>query len=170
MTIIDPSVAQGREIALDSRLGKGHHIPNTQSFGMGNMGVAALKIVEEFAARTGAIPRTSTSSLIFNCHGLTFASRRTSIHDEEDVRRILQEDDYVEVALSDVLPGDIVVYYGPRNSIPHTGVVISMPQQADFGVPWVVSKWGHFREFMHRANQVPSEWAYERLVFYRVTK
>lgn len=170
-SITDHTRVFEREIGLDSRRGDQHHIPNTQSFGMGNVGPISAKILEEFAKKTDAIPRTLTSSLIFNCHGLTFASRRTSIHEEDVVRRLLSdEDDYSEVDIRDVLPGDIVVYYGPRNTIPHTGVVISMPQERDFGIPWVVSKWGHFREYMHRANQVPPQWSYETLKFYRVTK
>lgn len=169
--LIDPRRVFEKEIGLDSRRGENHHIPNTQSFDMGNVGHLSGKILEEFAKQTAAIPRTQTSSLIFNCHGLTFASRRTSIHEEDVVRRLLaNEDDYTEMHIRDVLPGDIVVYYGPRNTIPHTGVVISMPQERDFGMPWIVSKWGHFREYMHRANQVPPQWSYETLKFYRVTK
>lgn len=165
MTIIDPTRATGKEIALASRTGKG--IPNTQSFVMGNVGAASQKIIEEYAARTGAIERTKTSSLIFNCHGLTFASRRTSIHDEEDVRRLLDnEDDYTEIDIRSVLPGDIAVYYGANYTIPHTGIVISMPRQDDLHIPWVVSKWGHFREYMHRANKLPPQLPYERLAFY----
>ena len=49
-------------------------------------------VVEKYPrakARTGPDPT-------YNCHGLTFASRRTAIHDPSVVDFILKEDNYVQ--------------------------------------------------------------------------
>jgi hypothetical protein len=91
---------------------------------------------------------------IFNCHGLTFASRRTSVSDSNEVRKILEHDGYEVVNKSDVLPGDVILYAGAKGDIEHSGIVVERPS-GDFNIPKVVSKWGKFRELIHMANQCP---------------
>jgi hypothetical protein len=78
----------------------------------------------------------------FNCHGLTFASRRTAI-DGSVVEKILREDEYREVQLQDVKTGDIVVYRNGAD-VPHSGLVVR-------GFPdiWILSKWGAAHEVVH---------------------
>jgi hypothetical protein len=44
----------------------------------------------------------------YNCHGLTFASRRTRIY---DVQQVLAEDAYEHIPLNEVEPGDVIVYF-----------------------------------------------------------
>jgi len=47
----------------------------------------------------------------YNCHGMTFATRRTAIEYAEEINKILDEDDYEEVAAKEVIVGDIALYY-----------------------------------------------------------
>ena len=46
----------------------------------------------------------------YNCHGLTFGSRRAELA-FADVAIVLEEDDYTEIDRTEVLPGDIAVYF-----------------------------------------------------------
>lgn len=65
-------------------------------------------------------------SPFYNCHGLTFASKRTGIDEDEMIMKIL-EDEYIEIKeMRNVIEGDVVVYYVDENynSITHSGIVI----------------------------------------------
>src|SRR5690242_18488233 len=57
-----------------------------------------------------AIERTKPSPL-YNCHGFTFACRRTRVETNLSIQTILMDDKYEEVRLEHVLAGDIVIYY-----------------------------------------------------------
>lgn len=108
-----------------------------------------------------AIPRPVRPGNTFNCHGLTFASRRTQLWKNAEVMSILKEDQYEEVKLSDVMAGDIVAYYSDESKeFEHTGIVIdSDGQQAKANGtirnPLVLSKWGCATEFIHRVGYHP---------------
>src|SRR2546429_4975443 len=82
--------------------------------------------------------RTSPSAG-YNCHGLIFASRRTRIEESSGIQTILKDDDYKEVALKDVLPGDIVIYYSDSSDPNHSGIVLE--SGGDLIVPIICSKW-----------------------------
>ncbi len=84
----------------------------------------------------------------YNCHGLTFASRRTWIYNASEIQKILKEDDYKEVAEKDVLPGDIVLYT-ENGDIEHSGIVISLDPLR------ILSKWGPSQEVIHRLRECP---------------
>lgn len=99
-----------------------------------------------------AIPRTKPSAL-FNCHGLTFASRRSKILDWRNIQRIIEDDCWKEVTLNDVLPGDIVVYFDDEGDANHSGVVVQYSK--DIFTPLIVSKWGYGPEFVHKLSDVP---------------
>src|SRR5260370_1084878 len=45
----------------------------------------------------------------YNCHGLTFASRRTTIWRADEVRKILAHDGYQRIDPKEILPGDIIL-------------------------------------------------------------
>jgi hypothetical protein len=62
--------------------------------------------------------RPTEPTYIYNCHGLTFASRRTAINDPVAVRKILAEDEYIRVPQGDTLPGDVVIYVSQEGDIP----------------------------------------------------
>lgn len=91
----------------------------------------------------------------YNCHGMTFASRRTSVCGRSAINQILMEDDYVEVKPSEVLAGDVIVYFSPDGDAEHSGVVVAPPDTGTLGVPRVVSKWGKYAEFVHWAHNCP---------------
>lgn len=101
---------------------------------------------------------------LYNCHGMTFASRRTGIHDPAMLHLILEDDNYSEVAPKDVLPGDVIIYFSNDGDLEHSGIVVSGP--GPLMVPLVCSKWGKYCEVVHLANRCP--YSYERPVFYRV--
>ncbi len=101
----------------------------------------------------------------YNCHGMTFASRRTGIFDAESINKILDEDGYKKVEPHLVLPGDVIIYLSEDGDFEHSGIVVSSPD-ADFGVPRVVSKWGKYSEFVHWANNCP--YTFENTSYYRI--
>jgi hypothetical protein len=99
-----------------------------------------------------AIHRPTNASFIYNFHGLTFASRRTCVFDPSELRRIIQEDDYVRVnSLKDLVPGDIAIYVGTNGDIEHSGIVVELLQ---FG-PRILSKWGSCHEVVHMVGDCP---------------
>jgi hypothetical protein len=101
-----------------------------------------------------AKPRTGMSS-VYNCHGLTFASRRTGVLDPAGLRRILKDDQWEEVKdVRDVLPGDIVVYFSDEGDANHSGIVVAC--EGDLYLPIVCSKWGHAGEYLHQLSDCPS--------------
>jgi hypothetical protein len=104
---------------------------------------------------------------IFNCHGLTFASRRTRIWETADVDKMLKEDDYKLIPYGEVLPGDVIVYESDEGEFEHSGIVIESPS-GPLAYPIVVSKWGHYAEKIHAANNCPYNFLKAR--YYRITK
>ncbi len=92
----------------------------------------------------------------YNCFGMVFASRRCFIID--NINNILKDDDYKEVHISKVLPGDIVLYFNNYDII-HCGIVIRTPDKENCWNPLVISKWHCFREVIHNVNECPySPW------------
>jgi hypothetical protein len=79
------------------------------------------------AKHPNADHRRGVASASYNCHGLTFASRRTGIDDSQVVRAILQEDDYMRVDRKDLMVGDTVIYVDSDGDITHSGVVVDVP-------------------------------------------
>lgn len=84
----------------------------------------------------------------YNCHGLTFASRRTAI-EGSFVERILNQDEYTEVQLVNVMAGDIVLYRNGAD-IEHSGIVIKGPPNF-----LILSKWGAGHEAIHGVDDCP---------------
>jgi hypothetical protein len=130
------------------------------------------EMAKEYAMRyPAATHRPTPVCYTYNCHGLTFASRRTAIISPEEVRKILEEDDYHRIAsLADVMPGDIVVYISEDNDIEHSGIVIATPKfEGQFVInPVVLSKWGSAHEVIHRVMDCP--YNESRPEYYRVMK
>lgn len=99
-----------------------------------------------------AIPRTPPSNS-YNCHGMTFASRRTRIFLSSCVKRIMEHDGYQEVEKTKVLAGDIVLYSDAKGDINHSGIVVQTG--GSLLLPLVCSMWGSAGEFVHGANDHP---------------
>lgn len=110
-----------------------------------------------------AIHRPTAPSRKYNCHGLTFASRRTWVEKPQEVTKILADDDYVQVEASEVLPGDVAVYK-TQGVIEHSGVVVSVKD----GVPQILSKWAALHEAVHRARECPY-FDCEEITYHRIT-
>jgi hypothetical protein len=85
---------------------------------------------------------------------LVFATRRTNIDDSLEVQKIIKQDNYEEIDVKKVLPGDIIIYYADDNDAEHSGIVISVPDDV-LPIPNVISKWGQLEEYIHPANQCP---------------
>ena len=96
---------------------------------------------------------------IYNCHGLVFAARRTTIYDAEVVNMILTDDGYVDVQTMDVLAGDIILYLDDDGDVEHSGIVIEPPNKSLLNIATIVSKWGRGWEVIHAANQCPYNYA-----------
>jgi hypothetical protein len=111
------------------------------------------------------IAQRSGPTGMYNCHGLTFASRRTAIEETKEIARILLEDELDEVKLRDVKPGDIVVYWDKTGDAEHSGIVVTNPDD-QLGIPMVCSKWGGGSEVLHWLNRCPYDASGTR--FYRV--
>ena len=110
-------------------------------------------------------------SSFYNCHGLVFASRRTWVDDVQEVRKVLHEDCYTEVASQNALPGDVILYFDEEGDIEHSGIVVSKPMkiiQSTIPVPRVVSKWGMWREVIHYVGECP--YSKSNTKYYRVTQ
>jgi hypothetical protein len=113
--------------------------------------------------------RTKAPCLKYNCHGLTFAARRTAIDNPTDVQAILDDDGYQKIPTQDVLPGDIAIYRAPATAgaeIEHSGVVVSPPGGL-VAQPLILSKWGAANEVIHRAYDSP--YVGSIVEYYRVT-
>ena len=94
------------------------------------------------------------ASVEYNCHGLTFASRRTWVFRSVDITTILTEDEYTEIEdMYDVLPGDIVIYFSANGDPNHSGIVVG--SGPPLIVPHVCSKWANCGEFLHSLHDCP---------------
>ena len=124
-------------------------------------------LCQQFDEQYGdTIKRRGLPSPIYNCHGLTFASRRTGVFENTVLERILEDDRYEEIESRSVLPGDIILYYGDDGDIEHSGIVLEPPTLENLNVPRVVSKWGKYSEIIHLANNCPYSFANAK--YYRI--
>jgi hypothetical protein len=97
---------------------------------------------------------------VYNCHGLTFGSRRTSVKaSNQMINLILQDDGFDEVTATDVQEGDVVIYTDEDGEIQHSGIVMAMleAETLGFSIPKVWSKWGHAQEAVHHFQTLPYE-------------
>jgi len=153
-------------ITLQTRKGVGSEIINSQinrPLDLWDLGSAEkIKRLYNFASY-----RTAPCGY-YNCHGMTFASRRTRIYDGVDLARILKEDNYDQVPQDIVLEGDVVMYY--RNGDPqHSGIVVTVPKKSDsITTIRVASKWGHGHEVVHALRDCPYSQNCDVILFYRI--
>lgn len=159
--IIQPGASGKKSITLHTR--RGNHISNEQC-DITAWDKAWFADIER-SWPLGVMRCESTG--IFNCHGLTFASRRTSVSDSKEVSKILEDDGYEGVEKSDLMPGDIILYRGDKGDIEHSGMIVDVPD-GNFGIPRIISKWGKFQERIHMANQCP--YNYLSVTFHRIKR
>ena len=97
---------------------------------------------------------------IYNCAGLTWASRRTAIYEDAEWDKIYQDDDYRELKGSELpMPGDLAIYSQSDVGYLHVGQVLSLePVLLPAGelIPKILSKWdGASGEYIHHPMDVP---------------
>lgn len=160
--ILAPNSPETRSLNLDTR--EGNPIQNTQSYEISAWDKAQYSDLKKSYGNT--VTERSEPTAIFNCHGLTFASRRTCIYETSEVEKILRDDGYKEVPLEKVLPGDVIIYRSQDGDPEHSGIVVQSPQENQLKVPLVVSKWGKYNELLHFANQSP--YTYSNARYYRI--
>lgn len=116
------------------------------------------------ARKANAICR-NLPTICYNCHGLSFATRRGWLN---DVSTVLSEESYrkLEMGEDELISGDIIAYYKRNRDglrINHTGIVCVDASRAindylDSGNDYtikVVSKWGALGEYLHFYDKNP---------------
>ena len=115
--------------------------------------------------KAGAV-RTSAACPVYNCHGLTFASRRTQVDwSFKTVSMILNDDGFVEIAEPAARLGDVAIYYDKEGGVSHSGIVV---KRGDLNVPIIWSKWGKGYEMVHPLGICPYDPS--NVKFYRIMK
>jgi len=110
---------------------------------------------------------------VYNCAGLVWSNRRTSIYDENEYSKILHDDGYRPIATEEELqPGDIVIYLrrtaDNSHDTLHMGIVFSLDRVGSTTVRWVLSKWSdQYGEDIHLLNDVPEHYGDYLTQFYR---
>jgi hypothetical protein len=103
--------------------------------------------------------RVSEACPVYNCHGLTFGSRRTTV--SPAVIQILEDDGFDPVPEKEARAGDIVLYRGVKGEVVHSGFVVSRKSvEIVLGsqptiIPIIWSKWGKGYEMIHAAGECP---------------
>ena len=164
MSIILPgrTPPTSKTIQLDTAAGQ--PIDNEQYFEISTFEVNQFPAYERW--KDSRITRSGPTAK-YNCHGMTFASRRTGIWATAEIQKILSDDQYGEVKPEDAIPGDVIIYFGVDGDAEHSGIVLTSPKDSQLRVPQVLSKWGKFSEFIHWANQSPYNFASVR--YFRIT-
>lgn len=104
-----------------------------------------------------------SASAIYNCYGMVFAARRSAIIDELEVKKILDDDKYEKLPWMPAswLPGDIVLYWSDElQNVTHAAVVVDVTpsvRSGEFEIK-VQSAWGDVGEYLHRIDDVPSQY------------
>ena len=105
---------------------------------------------------------------VYNCHGLTFGSRRSSVTD--DIFPILKDDGFVPIDARAAREGDVIVYLEDGGVI-HTGFIIEMVpllNKSSELVPRVWSKWGKGPEMIHRVGDCDFYKGEENVLYFRL--
>ncbi|WP_454669571.1 hypothetical protein [Achromobacter kerstersii] len=142
---------------------KGQEIPNDQFANVDYAEVANVQLHQKNFG-TSLVVRSGPTG-IYNCHGLTFASRRAWLSEPHFLSVILKDDSYVQVGREHVLPGDVILYLSEYGEIDHSGIVVELPANNTFWSPRVCSKWGQSAEFLHWAHTTPygNNWQFWRV-------
>lgn len=95
---------------------------------------------------------------IYNCHGLTFACRRSGIFDDDAIQQILN-DEYIEIKERDrVNVGDVVLYiHTTEKYFLHSGIVVEAkkPEPLSMKQIKVISKTRAYKEIVHNVQEHP---------------
>ena len=156
----------GRDKSITVQTRKGSNIENAQT--NGSLPCTYLADATKLKTKHALATFRTGPCGYYNCHGLTFASRRTRIWDPKEIKKIITEDGYVKINEAEVFPGDIIIYYTTGDP-QHSGVVLNVKQERNSIMDiLILSKWGHGHEVIHNKNDCPY-WGLADLVeFYRI--
>jgi hypothetical protein len=165
MLILDQSgQVPDKPLGLVTRLGK--VIDNIQSWQLTTLDwnpISAEAIRSHPNAR-----RLSEACPVYNCHGLTFASRRTAV--TQELQPILDDDGYSEIREGEAREGDLAVYY-EDGEVTHTGFVIGREKLiGSVTSVRVWSKWNRGPEMSHLLQECPYFRGEDNIKFYRMTE
>ncbi len=141
-----------QKIILQTR--RGQNIDNSQSCTPDEMTIRRYNLLR---SKHASWRNRKQPCGFYNCFGLVWASRRTSIYEESEISKILIDDGYRQITEVEMQPGDIVLYRFQGNTL-HAAMFIEFReiQLGKSPVPWVLSKWGDvFGEDFHPINDVP---------------
>jgi hypothetical protein len=150
------------EIVVQTRLGNA--IDNVQPWQYAAFEWNQLDVDREKFESLGA-SRVNGVCPIYNCHGLTFGSRRTQVDwSPATIAMIIRDDGFEEIADRDVKVGNVVIYYGEDGKPEHSGIVVG--KHGEFNVPLIWSKWGKGHEWVHPLGACG--WGGMTIRFYRI--
>ena len=121
--MFDPTLGPDKPQTLALQTRKGGVISNSMNptemyVGVHNK-IAALRTEYHEATHRNVGP-----SARYNCHGLTFAARRTGISDPAQVQKIILDDGYTELPMSEAPSAGDIAIYREDGDIIHSGIVI----------------------------------------------
>jgi hypothetical protein len=129
-----------RSLALQTS--KGNDVPNVQDLEVPlyrRQQPEAL-IRQQLGLDFTRVTRRREATATYNCHGMSFACRRTGIHDVAAVQLILSDDGDKEVHEKDVLPGDVALYFvSGTGELIHSGLVVAVERQNSIVLPQILS-------------------------------
>lgn len=144
-------IGKTTKIGLQTR--KGNDIDNEQAYTVYTPG--ELKEIEDTIKEYPTNEKRAKADPLYNCHGLTFATRRTGIFNTEEIKKILADDVYKEIPLRNILVGDVVLYIAENGDVDHSGIVVDVNENFGIRTPKIISKWGTMPEFIHLVHQCP---------------
>ena len=161
--MFDPTLARDQPQTLAMQTRKGGLIANFMNPAEPLAGIQ-FQIADLKIKHPTALHRDVGPSAMYNCHGLTFAARRTGINDSAQVQRILLHDGYTLLQLTqEPMPGDIAIYR-EDGDITHSGIVMFVRSNS----PWILGKWGDCHEVVHEVRDCP--YGVGSITYYRLMK
>jgi len=141
----------GGELKISTK--KGRQIPNQRKLPRPPVAMCAARDLH----LTGyPLRRCRSLSSDYNCAGMVFANRRTTI-DSLDTGMILEDDEYRNIHSRDqVEVGDVVVYKDDRGEVSHVGLVSNIGvdiRTAQIEIN-VLSQFGADGEYIHPISDV----------------
>ena len=118
------------------------------------------KILEKYPHAEARTPASSN----YNCHGLTFLSRRSWLIHRRSIDQVLTDDCYEEVRHDRLRPGDIAIYFSESGDPNHSGVVVQVNEMV--AATMILSKWASASEVLHPLRHCPEYYGPE-VRFYR---
>jgi hypothetical protein len=155
LPILDAS-GRYRDTKIELRTRADNPIENTQVWEHSKF---EWHLLGEMLDRFSNAEKVSEACPVYNCHGLTFGSRRTQVG--PPIFPILEDDGFDKVqSEKDVRPGDIVIYSNVRGEVTHSGFVVwrrivELVEGTKSVVPMIWSKWGKGYEMIHAVGECP---------------